>query len=315
MVLPYPVKPIHPSPVVKWNNGNLSATRQFVVPSENVDDFIEYLLDSGTGCGLPTTFPGWPRVFVDTIEANPISPCCFVTPGGLGYLENPATDLEGYPSVETGSNVGLDANETCWWKVVVGYTTREVIAGQSGVREGTWLSFNRNMSGELISIPTRNMKWASNNEPILADSHPTIFVPLADINVDWHFIDAADLCATEINLLTMQGTVNNAAYGSNFFPSACSNPWEAGTLLFLGYSVTTEIGTKSIFGSYCTAVETKKSLSMSFKMRRIYGFNGAAYGWNYDYYDTNKGTPGWDRVVDQFGNPKYKSTNFGNIFI
>ena len=313
MALPYPVKPVHPSPVVRWNNGNLSATRQFLVPSEFVDDFMEYLITStgfaGT-CGLPTTFPGWGSVFVDTMEATPISPCCFATPSGLGYLEDPATELEGY-----GSGSMSDANDTCWWKVTVGYATKEIITGQSGVRAGTWVTYNRNMSGTVITLPSRNLYWETSGEQAKEDMRAQMFLPLADINLQWNFVDEDDLCTTEANLLTMQGTINNAAYGSNVFSGACSSPWETGTLLFLGYSTSLEVGTKRIFGSYCTAVETKRTLSMSFKLRRFYALNGSALGWNYDYYDGSDATAGWDRLVDASGNPRYTSTSFANLFI
>lgn len=314
MVLAYPVKPIHPSPVVRWNNGNLSATRQFLVPSENVEEFIEYLLTTSGGCGLPTTFPGWPTVFVDNIEANPISPCCFATPGGLGYLEDPATELEGYPS-ENASESTQDANDTCWWKVVVGYATKQVIAGQSGVREGTWVTFGRNMSGTTVTLPNRNLYWEGTVENPKEDARSHIFLPLADIDIAWNFVDEGDLCEIEDNLLSIQGTINNAAYGGNLFPTACGNPWEAGTLLFAGYSVFTEVGTRSIFGSYCTAVETKRTLNMSFKLRRVFSFAGGPFGWNYEYYDGSKSAHGWMRVVDASGNPRYNATDFSNIFV
>jgi hypothetical protein len=250
-------------------------------------------------------------VFVDNIEAMPISACCFATPDGLGYLKDPATELEGYPS-----SGGSDANDTCWWKVTVGYATKEVIAGQSGVREGTWLTFSRNMSGTNVSLPNRNLYWEGTGEQPKEDARSHVFLPLGDIDVAWNFVDEDDLCSTEANLLTMQGTINSAAYGSSLFPVDCTNPWEAGTLLFAGYSVFTEIGTRSIFGSYCTAVETKRTLNMSFKLKRFFYFGStAAYGWNYEYYDGSKSTPGPMRVVDINGNPRYKSTNFANLFI
>jgi len=312
MELPYPVKPIHPSPVVRWTNGNLSATRQFVVPSENVDDFIEYMLTTSGGCGLPTTFPGWPTVFVDNIEASPISACCFATPDGLGYLKDPATELEGYPS-----SGGSDANDTCWWKVIIGYATKEVLAGQSGVREGTWVNYERNMSGEVVSIPSRNLYWdAFPTEQIKDDARGQIFVPLADINMSWNFVDEADMCEIESSLVLMQGKVNNAAYGSFLFPGECSDPWEPETLLFLGYSTSLEVGTRRIFGSYCTAVESKRTLNVAFKMRRVYGLGAnTVVGWNHDYYDGSKSTAGWYRPIDSSGNYKYPSATFANIFI
>lgn len=300
----------------------LSATRQFAVPSENVDDFIEYMLSNELGCGLPSTFPGFPGVFVDSIEATPISPCCFVSPLGLGYLTDPVLELEGYPSADTGGGAGQDANETCWWRVNIEYVTKEVIPGQDGVREGTWVTYERNMSGELITIPSRNLYWAGvenaygDPEQVKDDARSSLLLPLADITLNWNFVDAADLCEIENNLVTMIGTVNNAAYGDSIFPGSCAAPWAPETLLLLGYATTTEVGTKRVFGSYCTAVESKRTLKVSFKGKLILGYGAfGVLGWNHDYYDGSLGTPGWYMQVDQFGNPKYKGTNFNNIFI
>lgn len=319
MVLPYPVKPIHPSPVVNWNNGILTATRQFVVPSENVDDFILYLLDADDGvCGLPTTFPGWDRVFVDSIEATPISPCCFVTPDGLGYLQDPATELEGYPSPGA-SQSDSDANNTCWWKVVVGYQTKEFIAGQDGVREGTWLTYDRNISGFMASIPSRNLYWASTGLQVRDDTRVNTFIPTGDINISWHFVTEADMCEIEPNLYAVQGCVNSTVWGDVVFPGGCFNPWPQETLLYTGYSTSAEIGTKRVFGSYCTTIETKRTLSLSFKWRQQYGLDEsgrvAIYGWNHEYNDTNVGAVGWDRVVSASGKPLYDLANFSNLFI
>jgi len=316
MPLAYPVKPIHPSPVVSWNNGNLTATRQFVVPSEYVDDFIEYLLNSSTVCSLPTTFPGWSSVFVDSIQAEPISPCCFVSPDGLGYLEDPAEDLEGYPSVGASGSGGLnDANDTCWWKVVVGYQTKEITPGQSGVREGTWLSYDRSMSGSMESIPSAKLFWESNGALVREDSRAAIFVPVGDINVIWNFVTWEDMCEIEPQLLYAQGKVNDSAWGAITLLDGCASPWPAECVLFFGYNTSYAIETKKSFGSYCVSIDAKRNLSLNFKLRMLRQ-GSSVYGWNYKYNDDpTAGSTGLDRPLTASGATMYQTANFNNIFV
>lgn len=313
----YPIKPIHPSPVGAWTNGNLGVTRQFLVPCTNLESFIQDMLNAGGSvCGLPSTFPGWPLVFVESINWEPMAACCMSTPGMSGVLTNPTTQLEGYPSQQVGSDEG----EECWCKVTIRYATREVLAGQSGVREGTWVTYERQMSGEMITLPNRNLYWEGTTEQLRHDAHPHKFIPLGDIVVNWNFISEEDMCFTETNLQTMQGTVNSAAYGGFLFPGVCANIWLPETLMFLGYSTSLSIGSKSIFGTYCTAVEKHRSLKLQFKSKRVYGFDAesgeaAVIGWNHRYYDGNIATPGWYRVVDNLGKPNYDLVNFSNIFL
>lgn len=315
----YPIVPVHPSPVGSWQNGSLNVTRQFKVPCGNVIEFIEDMLTTGGDiCGLPSTFPGWPLVFVDTISWEPLDTCCFRTPDQLGYLTDPTTQLEGYGS-DSGS-VSPEDDDVCWCKVTVKYATRVVTPGQSGVREGTWVTYSRNMSGTAFTIPSRNLYWEGIGEQLRHDTQAHKFVPMADIVLDWHFIDETDMCFTEDNLLEMQGRVNSNTYGGFLFPGVCSDIWVPETLLFLGYSTQLDIGSKSVFGTYCSAVEMKRSLKLQFKMMRVFGFEAVTgdplvAGWNHSYYDGNCNTPGWRRVVDQFGNDKYESVNFSNIFL
>lgn len=313
----YPIKPIHPSPVGSWQNGNLSVTRQFLIPCGHVVQFIEDMLTTGGDiCGLPSTLPGWPLVFVDTITWDPIDACCFRTPNQNGFLTDPTTELEGYGTTSDSA----DDEETCWCKVIVKYQTRSITTGQSGVREGTWVTYNRNVSGTAFTIPSRNLYWEGIGERLRHDTQAHKFVPMADIVLDWHFIDEADMCFTEDNLLEMQGRVNSNTYGGFLFPGVCSDIWVPETLLFLGYSTQLDIGSKSVFGTYCSAVEMKRSLRLQFKMMRAFGFEAITgdplvAGWNHSYYDGNCNVSGWRRVVDEFGNPKYESVSFSNIFL
>jgi hypothetical protein len=313
----YPIRPIHPSPIVTWTNGDLSAVRQFLVPAANVEEFIEDMLSTGaSSCGLPSTFPGWPLVFIESINAEPVSPCCFRSPEGNYVLTDPTTELEGY----TPGSGSEELDEVCWHKVVIRYSTREILSGQSGVREGTWVTYERNMSGEMHTFPNRNLYWEGLSQQLRYDTQAHKFIPLGDIVLNWNFVSEDDMCFTETNLIEMQGTVNSASYGGFIFPGVCSNIWEPETLLFLGYSTSLSIGSRSVFGTYCTAVEKHRSLKLQFKAKRVYGFDALSggaqvVGWNHKYYDGNQSTPGWYRVVDDSGNPEYDVVDFANIFL
>jgi len=333
----YPIKPIHPSPVLTWSGGLLSAVRQLAIPCENVNEFVYDLLNgSGSTCGLPTSFPGFPFCFVDTINVQPLCAACLTSPEGAGVITDPTTELEGYPSGAAGSQ---DLTG-CECVVTITYATRQVLSGQSGVREGTWITFERDVAGEYAKLPNRSMFWQEPGgligDPLLHDGEDGIRIPLADLTVTWHFVEEADMCFTEGNLLTMQGRVNANAYGAIFFPGSCTNIYPPETLLFQGYSSTVELSGKSIFGTYCTALERKRSLQLHFAYKEIHSFctiNGGPIvaGWNHAYDDRGRGHTGsnsnsasspdigpcigWKRVVDQDGNTKYELISFANIFL
>lgn len=312
----YPIKPIHPSPRVRWQNGNLQATRQFMVPAENVEQFYEDLLNGGDNCGLPTAFPGWPLVLVDSIDSEPMDACKFASPEGAGTITDPSTELEGYPSLD-GSNMPASQNNYSWWKVTVTYVTRNVLTGQDNVREGTWVTYERSISGEVKRQPNTSVFWVETGEPLKFDSGAHILFPLGDIVIRWNFIDEADLAATEQNLMDLVGRVNDDAYGAVFFPGTSTDVFEPETLLFLGYTTSLEAGTRSLFGTYCTAIEQKRTLVLSFKYSRVEISPGVYGGWNHRWYDGFQASPGWKRVsTDKSTNvPEYRPVDFQTLFV
>lgn len=313
----YPIIPIHPSPKVRWQNGNLTATRQFKIPSEFVDDFIADLLNRGDNCGLPTSFPGWPLVMVDSIDAEPQSPCAFATPTGTG-LTDPSTELEGYPSAIGTDDPGFDASAP-YWIVTVNYATKQVIAGQDNVREGTWVTYEAGLSGEVVRLKSQQLFVLENGEAVKDDSGAHTLASIQDISIKWNFIDEADFALTTANLKELQNTVNDDAYGAVFFPLSGTDIYEPETLLFLGASTTLEAGTRSMFGTYCVAVQQKRTLNLQFKYRRVtvdpltptYG------GWNHRLYDGYALQQGWKRVSlnPNIDVPQYPRSDFQTLFL
>jgi len=312
----YPIKPIHPSPRVRWQNGNMNVTRQFMVPAENVEQFYEDLLNGGNACGLPTSFPGWPLVLVDSIDSEPMNPCKFVTPAGEGKLSDPSTELEGYPSLD-GSSLPATENEYSWWRVTVTYVTRNVLTGQDGVREGTWVTYERNVSGQIVRIPNTSLFFLATGECLKFDSGAHTLRPHGDIIVRWNFIDEADLAATEQNLMDLVGKVNDDAYGAVFFPGSATDVFEPETLQFVGYSTSLEAGTRSLFGTYCTAIEQKRTLVMQFKYNRVDAADQQYGGWNHRWYDGFAITPGWYRTSNSPTSdiPAYPLADFQTLFV
>lgn len=312
----YPIKPIHPSPRVRWQNGNLQATRQFMVPAEFVEQFYEDLLNGGNACGLPTAFPGWPLVLVDSIDSEPISACKFASPDGEGVITDPSTELEGYPSLD-GSSLPASEADYSWWKVTVTYVTRNVLTGQDGVREGTWVTYERNVSAEVARIPNTSVYVLASGEAAKFDSGSHMLVSIADIVIRWNFIDEADLAATEQNLMALQGTVNGDPFGAVFFPGSATDIFEPETLLFLGYSTSLEAGTRSLFGTYCTAIEQKRTLTMQFKYKRVEAMDQQYGGWNHRLYDGFQLPKGFYRqsLGETTDIPVYKRGTFQALFL
>lgn len=312
----YPIRPIHPSPRVRWQNGNMQVTRQFMVPAENVEQFYEDLLNGGNACGLPTAFPGWPLVLVDSIDSEPIDACKFSSPDGDGKISDPSTELEGYPSLD-GSAMPASENNYSWWRVIVTYVTRNVLTGQDGVREGTWVTYERSISGQAERIPNTSIYCLETGETNKFDSGAHLLFPLGDIVIRWNFIDEQDLDLTEQNLMALQGKVNDDAYGAVFFPGSTTDVFEPETLLFLGYSTSLEAGTRSLFGTYCTAIEQKRTLTLSFKYKRVDVAPGVFGGWNHRFYDGFTATPGFKRVSlsPTTDIPVYPLADFQTLFV
>jgi hypothetical protein len=313
----YPIIPIHPSPKVKWQNGNLTATRTFKIQSEFVDDFIGDLLSRGDNCGLPTSFPNWPLVMVDSIDAEPMSACAFVTPTGEG-LTDPSTELEGYPSELSSDDPGFNINGP-WWKVTVNYATKQVITGQDNVREGTWVTYEADLAGTVERLPNNKVFYMETGEAVRDDAGSHVLVCTQDINIKWNFIDESDFALTTANLKELQNTVNDDAYGAVFFPMSGTDIYEPETLLFLGASTSLEAGTRSMFGTYCVALQQKRTLSLKFKYKRVtvdesipeYG------GWNHRLYAGFAAPNGYKRVslnptVDV---PVYRRADFQTMFL
>lgn len=312
----YPIKPIHPSPRVRWQNGNLQATRQFMVPAENVEQFYEDLLNGGNACGLPTAFPGWPLVLVDSIDSEPMDPCKFASPDGSGVITDPSTELEGYPSLDGSAMPASEANYS-WWRVTVTYVTRNVLTGQDGVREGTWVTYERSVSGQVVRVPNTSIYFNATGEALKFDSGSHVLRPLGDIIIRWNFIDEADLAATEQNLMELEGKVNDDAYGAVFFPGSTTDVFEPETLLFIGYTTSLEAGTRSLFGTYCTAIEQKRTLMMQFKYQRVDLPAGGYGGWNHRFYDGFVAQPGFARVSRSPTTdiPVYPLADFQTLFV
>lgn len=332
----YPIKPVHPSPVLNWDRGTFSATRQFLIPCENVAEFVYDMLTANAGtCGLPASFPDFPYTFVDTINVEPICAACMTSPEEGGVITNPLTELEGYPSGAAGSQ----ELEGCECKVVINYVTRQIFEGQSGVREGTWITYEREAAMEVLTLPSRSMFWLEADgevgDALLPDHQDFLLVPQGDITIAWHFVEEEDLCFTEANLNTMQGKVNANPYGGVLFPGVCADIFPPETLLFMGYTTSLDLSGKAVFGTYCTTIQRKRMLKLHFKYRRIYSFcttnsEGIVAGWNHAYDDRGRGRTGsnstsysasdapcigWKRVVDEDGNPRYDAISFANIFL
>lgn len=312
----YPIIPIHPSPKVRWQNGSLTATRQFKIPSEFVDDFIADLLSRGDNCGLPTAFPNWPLVMVDSIDAEPMSACAFKTPTGEG-LTDPSTELEGYPSSDQSNDPGYDINAP-WWKVTVNYATKQVVTGQDNVREGTWVTYEANISGEVVQLPANKVYWP-NGETLKVNAGSQFFATVGDVSIKWNFIDESDFALTTENLGLLQNTVNDDAYGAVFFPMSGTDIYPAETLLFMGASTSLEAGTRSVFGTYCVTVQQKRTLNLLFKHRRVLiDPVGPVYGgWNHRLYDGYQQSQGWYRVsLSPSSNvPVYRLSDFQTLFL
>lgn len=201
----------------------------------------------------------------------------------------------------------------------------------------TAISVDKNSSYELYTLPNRNLIWAdypSDTNQLKGDSYATIYVPTADITVDWYNIPVARLCEIESHLAKFRNHVNCVPFtllseclcisseeescsGSDTSETQCQ--FEAETVLFLDWDEIKEQRTRGF------RLMDTTTLRLNFKQKRI--INSAPdvsspdiVGHNHLYLDASADSTsegGWHRVVRKYpgGNqPLYFGKNFNNMF-
>jgi len=156
----YNIRPVHPSPLPRFIDGGFEAVRRFQVAYSDLNTFVGDLTNSGIipgSCIAPTTYPGTTLTYVRNVEIDPNSLCAanFVSGTG-GLITNPSTQLESYTGDVT---------------VIVTYRSVEanlVGDGINGVRNGTWVTYGRDVEAEFTTLPSRGLYWEG--------EHPTDYI-------------------------------------------------------------------------------------------------------------------------------------------
>ena len=317
---------------------------------------------------VPGAFPDlrpWPFNMVAVgFSITPKSECCFnndwYTREEQQYHSNYIVDLENKDQAEryysvvwdddgnggSGGNEALMTDTSCKCVVTVQYEEppwdctgpdQNSATANVDILENTAISVEKNSSYELYTLPNRNLIWADYSgadQQLKGDSYATIYVPTADIVVDWYNIPVARLCEIESHLAKFRNHVNCVPFtllseclcisseeescnGSDTSETQCQ--FEAETVLFLDWDEIKEHRTRGF------RLMDTTTLRLNFKQKRI--INSAPndptpeiVGHNHLYLDSNSeniAEGGWRRVERKHpgGNqPLYYRKNFNNMF-
>jgi len=312
--------------------------------------------------GAFTDLRPWPFNMVAVgFSISPKSECCFnndwYTREEQDVKSNYIDDLESRDQAERyykvlwddtgdGGNEAAMGDTTCKCVVSVQYEEppwdctgpdENSATANVDILANTAISVEKNSSFELYTLPNRNLIWADYSgadQQLKGDSYATIYVPTADIVVDWYNIPVAKLCEIESHLAKFRNHVNCTPFTllseclclsskeevcseSSTAVSDCQ--FENETVLFLDWDEIKEHRTRGF------RLMDTTTLRLNFKQKRI--INSAPedttpeiVGHNHLYLDSNSdniGEGGWRRVERKYtgGNqPLYYGRNFNNMF-
>jgi hypothetical protein len=268
------------SPIETGNrDGDFQFTRIFVTAWDDRWNFVNGMFTGGP-IGLPMIYgPGFPGVFADTFSIDKIAP-------------NPRNAIISDPQTSQLSHNG-EAKITIGYKPMV------------PTEDGTLISYEMQEQGEFVTVPSRGLKWASDNTALSSD------------------VQAAYATTTTRHVITWSQVVNppwmvlsqciNHVNSVPFFVPVTKQLMAAGTLLFAEKSASISLNTLG---------RTTWKLTLTFleKAQTAYSTTGGAaiggttvYGWNWQWRED---IGDFDRPVSGIGNGyTFQETDLRRIFV
>lgn len=244
------------SPVEIYTPDGLTATRQFLVPWENRNEFVQNVF--GNSGRLP--YPGRSDVRAARLRFEPFDSDAV----NICTLENPETDFVDY----NGS----------FAKAVVEYATIGTAERNDGPvgEEGTSISYRMTLDSEYVDLSNSGWRWSDTLLTVPAEQKIEKATPYTLHHLTW-----SNVVNPPWNMIIQcQGTVNNAEF------LGCA----AGTLLFEGAEAS------KLYGRSSDGLEQTSnfawSIKYTFRERSVKMGNGV-YGWNYFYRDS---TATWNMI-------------------
>ncbi len=264
------------SPSEQYSLEGFTATREFLVPWENRNEFAQAVFGT-TAEPARLSYPGRKDVFAWKLRLEPFDPAAI----GVGELTDLKKDYVHY----NGS----------YAKAIVDYHTLDSEGRRDGpiTEEGTSITYRMVIDAVEELIPASGWRWPDTNQPIPQDMVLSKRIPVTTHHITW-----SNVVSPPWNAITaMQGTVNSATF------QGCL----PGTLLFEGAEANKLFrkggGLEEGPSAYVWA------LNYAFREKAI-KFGGSVYGWN-DVYNEVIGQ--WQNVLQNVAT-LYDSSDFNRLF-
>ncbi|MCG8586905.1 MAG: hypothetical protein MI757_19550 [Pirellulales bacterium] len=271
------------SPTIRISESGTLATRVFRVAWDDWIDFARSLVGEYAivGCTFqflpPIAFPDMPNLVVSDIDVEPFDP---------GNPEGSEVS-----TLSSGTNRYPDAGA----KVTVRYqnlfdSDNTPRADLPGVPEGTYLTYEADLSAETISTPGRAWQWDDgSDEPLPPDVRPRIMVPTGAFRLVWHRVMLPPWDA----IRSLRGHVN----ATNFVGATPE------TVMFCGARIRREFQFLTTGGYW--------RVEYQFNERTVPLASGVG-GWNHALQDENGG---WVKVKDRAGDPPHPTGDLALLFL
>ncbi len=271
------------SPLEVFEPQAMRAQRRLLVAWEDRHALVARLLGEGYEFGGrgQAAYPGRPFIAVARIEVEPFPP----SPDDQGTFDDVTSQLNSYS--------GKFALVTVDYELVDESRSRKDLPK---VEDDTFLTYRMDFGAEYEDISGHVMYWASDGSiPVPPDAVPTIRVPITEHHITWHRVVNPPWQA----MRECVGTVNAAA----FLGAA------AETVLLDGVTADKQfVGIDELsqpqFGWKIAYVFREKAVKAG----------GNIYGWNHRFRSLPPGGAGWDKLVDQAGNPLYRTSDLSALF-
>jgi hypothetical protein len=258
--------------------GTFRFTRVFLTAFDDRWTFVRELFTGGF-VGLPMAYSAdWPGVFADTFDIARL-------------VNNPIHATISDPSYQV-----LRHNTIA--KITVNYSPMQAS------EDGTLMTYEQQEEGEFVTVPSRGLKWSSDNDPLPADYSAAYPSSTTRHQVMWMQVRAVPW-ATLANTLNK---VNSVA----FRVPITGQVFVAGTLLFAARTASIALNTSG-------ATTWKIGLTFLEKAQTSWSTTGdgpiggtTVYGWNYQWRE-DTGT--FDQPINaQNGAKTFQEADLNAIF-
>ncbi|MGL6193962.1 MAG: hypothetical protein ACRC2T_03980 [Thermoguttaceae bacterium] len=275
------------SPKEQYDRVGFSATRQFLIPWSERENFVEHVIGNCTvNADPPSTvaisnslaYPGKCNTHATKLVLEPLDSTA-ITSGVLGDVQTELADYKG-----------------SFLKATIHY---ESISGDRNdtpeVQSGSWITYKLITTATEEELDASGWKWEDNSALQVPNGYTVIKrIPVSEHRVTWHQVSSPPW----LKISELQGKVNDSEF------LGCA----PGTLLFDGAE------SYKLFRKDSTITDEPSA----FTWQIMYNFrekavkaDGNVYGWNSFY---RASPPGWVKLLhDQ--KLVYDSGNFNLLFI